>query len=360
MSLGVTLVGHYPPPFGGVATLLTQMESALQSAGCRVEIFNLGHGRPDGANVTSFDTSNRMREVLELRSAVAASDSDVFHYISASYRSFWLGSVFATLTAMQGRRLVMSFVGGAFPDFIATLSPVKRWWARATLSRAAALVACNDEIAEVLGSFRVRPEIHRITNSFPMTGEGEPLPEDVETFVERHSPVVSTTGAAAPEYGLTGAVRAISDVRERRPDVGFVMVLTRYGTDEHEAEIVRAIEEEDLESNVFVTRGLPDFTTLLGRSDVFLRSTLVDGDSMSVREALATGLPTVASDTAFRPEGVIEYRKGDVDDMASKLEHAFDRGTADARLAREEGERNLEALLEVYRSVVDGATRGAA
>jgi glycosyltransferase involved in cell wall biosynthesis len=351
MPLGVTLVGHYPPPFGGVATLLRQMESSLQDAGWRVEIFNLGHGKPTAPNVTNFDTTNRLREVLELRAAIADSTSDVFHYVSASYRSFWLASVFAALTAMAGRRLVLSFVGGAFPDFIGSLSPPKRWWARGTLSRASALVACNDEIAEVLEGFRVRTPVHRITNSFPMVGEGGRLPDDVERFIEGHSPVVCTTGAAAPEYGLTGAVRGISALRRDHPDVGFVMVLTRYGTDEHEAEVVSVIEEEGLGEHVLVTRELPDFTALLGASDVFLRSALVDGDSMSVREALALGVPTVASDTAFRPEGVIRYRKDDVEDMSAKLAAGVDRGKADARLAREESGRNLESLLAVYAEV---------
>ena len=48
MALRVTLIGHYPPPYGGVATLMAQMEAALTKAGAAVEIMNLGHGRPEG------------------------------------------------------------------------------------------------------------------------------------------------------------------------------------------------------------------------------------------------------------------------------------------------------------------------
>ena len=49
MSLKVTLIGHYPPPFGGVAAVFhVQMESALSEAGCRVTVWNLGHGSPAG------------------------------------------------------------------------------------------------------------------------------------------------------------------------------------------------------------------------------------------------------------------------------------------------------------------------
>ena len=50
-----------------------------------------------------------------------------------------------------------------------------------------------------------------------------------------------------------------------------------------------------------------------------VRSTFVDGDAITVREALAFGVPVVASDTAFRPEGVTLFRKGDVSDLVAKL-----------------------------------------
>lgn len=57
----------------------------------------------------------------------------------------------------------------------------------------------------------------------------------------------------------------------------------------------------------------------LRAGDVVVRSTSVDGDAITVREALALGVPVVASDTAFRPDGVILFRKGDVSDLMAKL-----------------------------------------
>jgi len=359
MPLHVTLMGHYPPPYGGVASLMRQMEVALEGAGCRVSIMNLGHGRPKDDHVTSFDTTNRVREVLQLRRAIARSDSDVLHYVSASYRSFWLGSVCLTLAAMAGRPMVVSFVGGAFPDFIRSLGPVKRWWTRRVLRSAAALIPCNDEIAGAVGKLVPEARMTHITNSFPIAGaSGADLPDDVAAFVASHRPIVSSTGAASEEYGLTDAVAAVASVREEHPDIGFVLVLTRYGTDAYERRLAEAIEQRGLEGTVLVTRNLPDFVVLLERSDVFLRSTLVDGDSMSVREALHLGVPTVASDTAFRPAGAMLFRKGDPGDMAAKLERAIERGRGDASAAREESKQNLEALLDVYSEVAGTDARG--
>jgi hypothetical protein len=46
-----------------------------------------------------------------------------------------------------------------------------------------------------------------------------------------------------------------------------------------------------------------DLTDIFDRQVVYLRPTRRDGDAVSVREALASGIPTVASDIVRRPPG---------------------------------------------------------
>ena len=100
MATRVTLIGHYPPPYGGVATLMAQMEKALTAAGLPVTVWNLGHGSPEGDDVVDFDDSNRVREVWQLWRAFAGSGGAVFHVLSSSYRSFWMASVCLVLAGL--------------------------------------------------------------------------------------------------------------------------------------------------------------------------------------------------------------------------------------------------------------------
>jgi len=58
---------------------------------------------------------------------------------------------------------------------------------------------------------------------------------------------------------------------------------------------------------------------LLQEADAVVRSTFADGDAITVREALDLGVPVVASDTDFRPAGVVLFRKGDAADLLEKL-----------------------------------------
>ncbi len=353
MSLKVTLIGHYPPPFGGVASLMLQMESALCGAGCRVTVWNLGHGRPAGERVLTLARKNRVAELFLILRAFIRSDDDVFHYVSASYRSFWLGAVCVLLGGVCRRKVVMSFVGGAFRKFVGSLGPARRAVVRRALRSSAALIACNPEIEESLLEIVPDRPVARITNSFPLArGAVVPFPPAVERFLAEHSPVVCSTGAAAPEYGFEGAFEAVRSLAAGAfPRIGLVVVLTRYGTPEHEAALSGAAASDGLRGRVLMTRDLPDFTALLAKSDAFLRSTLVDGDSMSVREALSLGVPAVASDTPFRPEGTMLFRKGDAADMAARLTGALASGRRDPAAAIEESAKNLRALVDVYSAV---------
>lgn len=359
MSKRATLIGHYPPPYGGVPTLMAQMEDALASAGWDVTVFNLGHGKPDKPNVTNFGGSwNRVREVLRLWGAFARSESDVHHYVSASYRSFWMGSACLVLARLTGRRIVVSFVGGAFPDFVAGLGPLGRWSARAALRSASTLLPCSDAIRAALEDLATGVPMVQLTNNLQTEDgvKGE-LPADVSSFIEAHSPVVSSTGAAAAEYGLLEAVRALGALRPAHPDLGYLLVMTRFGNEEYEARFRDLLEETGLAGSTLVVRGVPDFMALLDASDVFLRSALVDGDSMSVREALSVGIPAVASDAGFRPEGVMLYKRDSAEEMAARLEEAFATPRRDPAEMRAEARGNLDALLGVYERVTSGSQR---
>jgi glycosyltransferase involved in cell wall biosynthesis len=94
---------------------------------------------------------------------------------------------------------------------------------------------------------------------------------------------------------------------------------------------------------------------LMARADVFVRPTYADGDSLSVREALALGLPVVASDAAPRPSGVTVCRSGDVGDLVAKLStvlaHPLASPPADAPV-------DIESLLAAYAPRGAGRARG--
>src|SRR5437870_2642764 len=70
---------------------------------------------------------------------------------------------------------------------------------------------------------------------------------------------------------------------------------------------------------------------LMARSDVFVRPTLMDGDSISVREALALGVPVVASNVGTRPEGTQLFQAGNARELVKQLENAISGNSPSSR-----------------------------
>lgn len=72
-------------------------------------------------------------------------------------------------------------------------------------------------------------------------------------------------------------------------------------------------------TNAFLQSSHVDFNRLLARSDAYLRPTATDGNSVAVLEALAAGVPVIASDVVPRPDGAKLFKFRDSTDFLAKL-----------------------------------------
>ena len=91
-------------------------------------------------------------------------------------------------------------------------------------------------------------------------------------------------------------------LRQQLPGAGLVIV----GSGSLQSELQNRISSSHERDHVLLCGDVPHPLTvrLIAASDLFLRTTLYDGDSVSVREALQLGVPVVATDNGMRPAGV--------------------------------------------------------
>lgn len=66
-----------------------------------------------------------------------------------------------------------------------------------------------------------------------------------------------------------------------------------------------------------------DFVSLIQKSNITIRATRTDGDSLSVRESLFYSVPVIASDVVVRPVGTVLFRNENRDDLADKIIKIF-------------------------------------
>lgn len=341
----VLQLGPYPPPNGGVQTNLVAIRRHLKRHGIKTAVINLF----------------RFRD---------ARDEDVYHPASA-WETFRLllrlpyrilhyhlgGNVTARLLGLSlvvcwlpGRKAVLTFHSGGYPS-----SPQGRkagWWTVPgfVFRQFDRIIAVNDEIANMMRRYGVPGERIRVicpTAVDPSAIAGS-LPEPLASFFQAHHPTLVSVSALEPEYDLELQIGALGQVRRAYPNAGLVI----FGGGSLREKISAAIAAQPWANDILLAGDVPHSVTLfaVAQAAMMLRTTLYDGDAISVREALYLGTPVIATDNGMRPPGV---RLMPVGDAAALVEAICELAEQPRREPGQEpaGLENLDAVLAVYREL---------
>jgi glycosyltransferase involved in cell wall biosynthesis len=146
------------------------------------------------------------------------------------------------------------------------------------------------------------------------------LAEETKEFLASHHPVFFCYVSFRPEYRLEVLREAMKLVRISLPQAGFIWL----GFPDREVppagDWVHSWAQEEQKSLLLLGNLDHDtFLTLLQRCFAYIRTPACDGVSASVLEALAMGVPIVASENGRRPPGVLTYQQDDAAELRSKL-----------------------------------------
>jgi glycogen(starch) synthase len=286
---GVTLVGRLPPPTGGMATHLVDIRAMLERRGVPVVVVE------------------PRRELRFLAGLCAHAPLDVVHVHAHGHSeaAWW------QVAALQAApRCVLTIHSGQSPRFIVK----NRAFVRTATLRYRAIICVSEVIRDAMLAAGASPEQLWTAPAFLAEAlDDRMMPAGVAEVRRRHAPLLSCAVAPPPEYGTTFIVEAFERVRAAHPDAA--LVLTGPG--------VR--KPSLLRPGVYLFGQLAraESLGLIASCDVFVRPTLSDGDSISVREALALGRRVVATDAARRPAGVRLCRPADPAALAQAIEEAL-------------------------------------
>ena len=297
----VLQLGPYPPPHGGVQTNLVGIREHLrQRYGPKAApVINLTRHRKDSVDDVYYPTS-----ALGVAKLLLTIPADIIHlHIGGRFTTRLLAlCLFCSL--IPNRRTVMTFHSGGYPSWQKRL-PGRFSLRRLIVRRLDRVIAVNTEIAALFRALGVEHSRCQIICPYtPATvREDVELPATLARFRSAHDPLLTTVGLLEPEYDLPLQIDALGAVREKLPDAGLVII----GSGSLDAELRRRIANEPFADHILLCGDVPHGITLqmISMSDAFLRTTLYDGDSVSVREALQMGVPVIASDNGMRPPGVI-------------------------------------------------------
>jgi glycogen synthase len=335
-------MGPYPPPHGGVQTNLVALRKYLLERGLGCAVINLTRYRREERDGIYYP-----KTALGVLKLLLRLEYDVIHVHAGGDFSPRHAALLLLCSVLPRKKTVFTFHSGGFPRSDSGRRATLRSFRGFVLRQLDGLIAVNQELADLFRNFGVPRERIRLIppHSFERPAYETRLPQQMEEFYAVHDPLLVTVSGLEPEYDLALQVEAVRRLRETFPSIGLAII----GGGSLEAELRRKIAAAPHREHILLCGDIPHPATLraIERSDLFLRTTLYDGDSISVREALHLGVPVIATDNGMRPAGVQLIPMADLDALCRAVETCL-KEPAHAQPPTAAGVENLDAVFRFY------------
>jgi glycogen synthase len=319
-ELKVLLVGPYPPPHGGISIHVWNARAILRRQGVPCQVLNVDPRAPESNEYIKISGGVGLAVHL---ARYCANGWTVHTHISGHTPKSWLIALASGIAAQMGAGGILTIHSGLCPEYLRNAASHRRRLALLAALQFNRIVCVNEEIASTMIGIGVEARKLEILPAFLPQGAAVParIPKDTEAWMRSHRPVLSTALTFRPEYGFDVLARALKELKAKYPGLGCVVM----GNGEDRAAVESRLKDDGLSAVVRLVGDVDHdlCLALMSRSDTFVRPTFRDGDSISVREAVALGVPVVASNVGTRPAEARLFEAGDTVGLCQQVEHAL-------------------------------------
>lgn len=153
----------------------------------------------------------------------------------------------------------------------------------------------------------------------------ENLPQALEDEIKAFNTVISTNCylynliGGKHVYGFDLIIEAFYNLSKNKKIKNTILVLVDPSNTTKDF-VDSLIKKKDFNTNkIFHVSNKINFVSLVKKSDITIRATRTDGDSLSIRESLYFNVPIIASDVTVRPIGTITFKNDDSVDLEKKI-----------------------------------------
>jgi glycosyltransferase involved in cell wall biosynthesis len=347
MPLHILQLGPYPPPEGGVTHNMLAIRNEAMHRGHKCSIIATSRS----SRIIDEPDVYHPRSPAKLVSLIRSLDSDVLHLHLGGDLSSRVLSLALACTVFGPRPRILTVHSGAYPltAEAAKASPVSL--RGRIFRRFSHVIGVNEALADVFRRYGVANERISVTAPYSLQepDEGVAVPAELESFYHDHSPMILSVGGLEQDYQPLMQIEAMRSVLEQLPEAGLIIV----GDGSMRGEVEAAVLQNSYADRIHLAGNI-DHTIvlhLIRRADMLLRTTLFDGDAISVREALFLGTPVIATDIGQRPEGVTLIGIRDTQALATAVIQAARAGKTASRTVKADTS-NIAQIVDLYEQLV--------
>lgn len=311
------MAGPLPPAIGGMTTVIDDLSRSTLRETVTLELFNTAKTTPSGRSLMQ---AVRARLVLWRAwwRAMRADGRPVAHIHTCSGLSFFLDGALVLMARACGAPVVLHVHGGRFDVFLDGLDALRSWLARAIVRQASRVVVLSEVWRQ-----RLAPRLPG--SQLAVVENGVPVPLRQPEHQESGETIVLFLGALCRAKGVEDLIRAAARLPER-----VRVVLVGPETEPGFLQGVRSlIGELALERRVQIAGPAhgKERALWLSRATIFVLPSHIEAQPISILEAMAAGIPVVATAVGAVPSVVksgatgIVVEAGDVDALADAMNH---------------------------------------
>jgi len=350
----VLQLGPYPPPEGGINRNMLAIRDELARHGHQCTIIATSRSTA----ISSDEGVHYPRSPFGLIKLLLTRSYDVLHLHVGGDISRRVLSLILVCGLLGRGRNILSFHSGGYTETAEGKAATARSIRGFIFRRFARVIAVNPALAEIFEQYGVASDKVRVIYPFVHRSpdKGAKIPIPIREFAESSKPFLLTVGLLEDEYDLFMQIDAMEDVLGKLPEAGLMIV----GSGSLEERLRAAIESKPYANRIYLAGDVEHKVTLnlIDDCDILLRTTLFDGDAISVREALSLGTSVIATDNKMRPDGVRLIPIGDRKSLVDEIVNIADSETREKHpISGDDG--NILAITSLYSEIMSKTDHNA-
>ncbi len=353
MKMHILQLGPYPPPRGGVQTNMLAIQDELLKNGHQSTIISITKAEKIGDEKNVYHP----RTPFELLKLILTLKYDILHLHIGGGLPLRVKLLILICGTFAKGKSIMTFHSGGYTVSEAGQNASPRNLRGFAFRRFDKIIVVNRLMVGMFEKFGVKSERIKFIYPFALSRPkaGVEIPEKFERFWEKHEKILITVGLLETDYDLPQQIEVLERVLKKHPNTGLVII----GSGSLHESLEDLIASKPYAEHILLA-GDTDREVVLHlveRADLMLRTTVFDGDAISVREALFLGTPVIATDNGMRPGGVHLIAMRDIDALAKAIDEEFGR-TEKPRISKEDGWQNIREVVELYEEVLCRDAKG--